>query len=225
MNKILLIVILTIIFITVIILHQVWKPSSDSGHADITDPYNYPFVLEKLLTPEQCEQIINRARDNLVESEIISGNMKSIRDSSQNWIPKTDLVVKPIVDTISKAFGIPVANAEDIQVVRYLPDQYYNEHHDSCCDRNEKCDQFVKRGGQRILTVLIYLNSEFENGGTYFKNLNLTLKPPAGDAIVFFPLATNKNKCHPLALHAGLPVTPRGEKWIANLWFREREFH
>ena len=128
-------------------------------------------------------------------------------------------MVKPLFEKISQMYKIPFENAEDLQVIRYLPSQYYKEHHDSCCDDNSQCQEFVRRGGQRTITVLIYLNNEFGDGNTYFKNLDLKLKPPTGDAIVFFPLAKDTDKCHPYALHAGLPVTS-GEKWVANLWFR-----
>lgn len=193
------------------------------GYADITDPYDYPFLLHKLITLDDCQKIINISGNKLVESEVIGGNHKHIRNSKQCWIQKNNPLVKPIFETISRKFGIPFENAEDLQVVRYQPNQYYNEHHDSCCDNNDKCNTFVNKSGQRILTVLIYLNNEFSGGYTYFKNLDLKIKPVTGDAIVFFPLAKNSNKCHPYALHAGIPVA-KGEKWIANLWFREHKF-
>lgn len=194
-----------------------------AGYADISDPYDYPFLLQRLITPQHCKLIINASINELVDSEVLGGNIKSIRNSKQCWISKTDHLVKPIVEIISNKFNIPFENAEDLQVVRYQPNQYYNEHHDSCCDQNETCAIFSKRGGQRILTVLLYLNNEFDGGNTYFKNLNLKMKPLTGEAIIFFPLAHNSSKCHPYALHAGLPVS-KGEKWIANLWFRERKF-
>ncbi|CAH6421636.1 Oxoglutarate/iron-dependent dioxygenase, partial [uncultured virus] len=107
--------------------------------------------------------------------------------------------------------------------VRYEPGQYYKPHHDSCCEDIAKCREFAKVGGQRKLTVLVYLNDAFEGGSTEFPNLGFTAKPPPGDAIVFYPLANNTNRCHPLALHGGMPVTS-GEKWVANLWFRESKF-
>lgn len=194
-----------------------------AGYADVSDPYDMPFTLQQLLTPEHCRQIISASVDKLVDSQVIGGNHRNIRNSRQHWIGKNDPLVKPLFEEIARSFGIPFENAEDLQVVRYQPNQYYNEHHDSCCENNDKCIAFANRGGQRILTVLIYLNNEFDEGNTYFKNLNLKVKPATGDAIVFYPLAKNSNKCHPYALHAGMPVTG-GEKWIANLWFRENKF-
>ena len=147
----------------------------------------------------------------------------SIRKSQQAWIKKNNNLVKKLFDYISNKFGIPLENAEDLQIVRYLPGNYYNPHHDSCCEVNENCYDFIKRGGQRILTVLIYLNNEFTDGETFFPKLNKKFKPKTGDGLIFYPVAKNTNKCHPLALHAGLPVTS-GEKYVCNLWFRENKF-
>ena len=195
-----------------------------SGYANVSDPYDYPFLLQQLITPNHCQQIINQSVGKLVDSEVIGGKHQSVRNSRQHWISKNDPLVRPIFEAVSNLFGIPFENAEDLQVVRYQPNQYYNEHHDSCCDPNDKCQTFTDKGGQRRLTVLIYLNNEFGDGHTSFKNLNLKIKPLTGDAIVFYPLAKNTNKCHPYALHAGMPVSS-GEKWIANLWFREHKFH
>jgi hypothetical protein len=39
-------------------------------------------------------------------------------------------------------------NCEDLQIVKYDENGYYREHHDSCCDDNEHCKEFIKRGGQ-----------------------------------------------------------------------------
>lgn len=193
------------------------------GYAKNTDPFKYPFVLHNVLTLEECEEIIKYSKDKLFDSEVVGGKMKDVRNSQQYWIPRDHPLVMSLYQKLSKFFNIPIENAEDLQVVRYLPGQYYKEHHDSCCDNNRKCIEFAQKGGQRILTVLIYLNNDFEEGNTYFPNLNLKVKPPVGSALVFYPLATDTNKCHPLALHAGLPVKS-GEKWIANIWFRERTF-
>ncbi|AKI80325.1 putative prolyl 4-hydroxylase [Acanthamoeba polyphaga mimivirus] len=195
----------------------------DFSYANINDPYNKPFVLNNLISPTKCQEIMQFANGKLFDSQVLSGTDKNIRNSQQMWIPKNNPMVKPIFENICRQFNVPFDNAEDLQVVRYLPNQYYNEHHDSCCDSSKQCSEFIERGGQRILTVLIYLNNEFSDGYTYFPNLNQKFKPKTGDALVFYPLANNSNKCHPYSLHAGMPVTS-GEKWIANLWFRERKF-
>lgn len=193
------------------------------GYTQMEDPYQNPYLIRNLLTKDECNKIIKHSSNLLVESHVVSGKDMSVRNSQQTWIKKDDVLIKEIIDRIIKIVNKPIDNAEDLQVVRYWPGQYYNEHHDSCCDDNEHCKEFIKRGGQRALTVLIYLNDGFTDGETYFKNLNLKVKPAIGDAVVFYPLGTDTDKCHPKALHAGLPVKS-GEKWIANLWFREHVF-
>lgn len=230
-------VILLLIFITIIVLLTFYrnviyeKVMGDetvnipqiTGYANKEDPYLKPSILPNLLTEKECIDIIGYASDKLSESEVVGGRHVNIRNSQQYWIPKNNPLVKPLFEKVSKMFGIPIENAEDLQVVRYLPHQYYNDHHDSCCDDNDKCRDFIKRGGQRVLTVLIYLNKDFEDGQTYFKNLDLKLRADPGSAILFYPLAQNSNKCHPDAIHAGLQVS-KGIKWIANVWFRENKF-
>jgi prolyl 4-hydroxylase len=193
------------------------------SYADIHDPYDRPYVLKGFITLEHCRKIIEMADGKLFDSEILGGKNPEIRNSQQCWLSKYDPLVRPIIEKISKMYQIPFENAENLQVVRYLPGQYYKEHHDSCCDDNDKCIEFIRKAGQRVITVLIYLNNDFTGGYTYFKNLGVKLKPSPGDAIVFFPLAKGTRKCHPLALHAGMPVIS-GTKWVANVWFRESQY-
>jgi prolyl 4-hydroxylase len=124
---------------------------------------------------------------------------------------------------IANIVNLPLENAESLQVVKYEPNGYYKHHHDSCCDNNNSCIEFTKNGGQRIKTVLIYLNDNFIEGSTDFPVLNKKIKAPKYGAVVFNPLAKDSNKCHPKALHSGLPVES-GNKYVANLWFRENKF-
>ena len=160
----------------------------------------------------------------LHDSRILGETLDTkIRKSKSTWLYKDDPIVMKIMIKISNIVKLPIENAEALQVVKYDPNGYYNEHHDSCCDGHELCTEFIKRGGQRIKTILIYLNDEFTEGATNFPVLNKKFKPPKYSAVIFNPLATNSNKCHPKALHAGLPVKS-GTKYVANLWFREKVF-
>lgn len=193
------------------------------GFATPSDPYTRPQIINDVLTLPECHSIISVAQPNLIDSQTIGGANSKIRNSRQHWIPKSDPLAAKLISKVAAMYNIPFENAEDLQVVRYHPGQFYKEHHDACCDQNSKCEEFIKKSGQRILTVLVYLNDAFTDGETEFQNLNLRLKAKPGSAIVFHPLADKSSFCHPLALHAGLPVTS-GEKWIANVWFRERKW-
>jgi prolyl 4-hydroxylase len=56
-----------------------------------------------------------------------------------------------------------------------------------------------------------------------FATLDKNIKPVRNSAIVFHPLDKENKKCHPKALHAGLPLDS-GEKYIANVWIRQGPF-
>jgi prolyl 4-hydroxylase len=190
----------------------------------MTDAYEDPYIINNIINEQEANHIINKSSMKLNDSRILGETLDTkIRKSKSTWLYKDDPVVMKIMIKIANIVKLPLENAEALQVVKYDPSGYYNEHHDSCCDDHQLCAEFIKRGGQRIKTILIYLNDEFTEGATNFPVLNKKFKPPKYSAVIFNPLATNSNKCHPKALHAGLPVKS-GTKYVANLWFREQVF-
>ena len=184
--------------------------------------YTPPEVYKDLITPQEGEYIIKKAQESFISSETLAGMDKNIRNSEQSWINKNDPVVKEIYRRLSEQFNFNVENAESLQVVKYQPGGFYKPHHDACCDDNELCDNFKRRSGQRIMTILIYLNNDFEEGETSFPNLDLKLKPPTYGGVVFYTLNKDK-KCETTALHSGTPVKS-GIKYACNIWVREFKF-
>ena len=184
-----------------------------------TFAYVKPAVYNNLITPQEAEYILNKSKDAFKSSTTIGGLDLNVRKSETMWITKDDPIVKNIYSRLSKQFSFNVKNAEQLQVVKYTPGGFYKQHHDACCGHN--CDEFLKDYGQRVLTILIYLNDDFEEGSTKFPTLNLNIKPPKYSGIVFYPLDTNK-KCHPDSLHTGTPVKS-GTKYVCNIWIREKE--
>jgi prolyl 4-hydroxylase len=228
-GKYMIIILILFIIIIVIIVNSSHSNKNDfftiDNYASMSDPYDEPYIINNIITKEEAKYIIDNAsikfNDSTIAGQILD---TSIRKSKTAWLYKeTDPIIFTIITRIANIVKLPLENTEALQVVKYQPNGYYKEHHDSCCDNNDTCNDFIKRGGQRIKTVLIYLNDDFTEGATYFPVLNKKYKPPKYSAIIFNPLAVNCNKCHPKALHAGLPVAS-GVKYVANLWFREREF-
>lgn len=211
--------------VVAIILILLWyrRRPVNVGFCPKSDPYVKPFTVENLVTPEEVEYIIETAKTRFSNSTIVSGKDESIRKSETAWLRKSEPVIKDIFERLSKQFKFNLKNVEDLQVVRYTPGGYYNEHHDSCCDDNDHCRDFAKKSGQRVLTILMYLNDEFEDGYTHFPNLSLQLKANKYGGIVFYPLELGGSRCHPNSLHKGTPVTS-GTKYICNIWVREKEW-
>ncbi len=66
------------------------------------------------------------------------------------------------------------------------------------------------------------MNDVEEGGETSFPRVNIAVKPKRGNAILWYntmPDGTLDDQ----SLHGGMPVL-KGEKYVAVLWFREREF-
>jgi prolyl 4-hydroxylase len=220
------IIIFSVIVIVLLVKPFIYNSSffKKDNYALMTDAYEEPYIINNIINEQEANHIINKSSMQLHDSLILGETLDTkIRKSKSTWLYKDDPIVMKIMIKIANIVKLPIENAEALQVVKYDPNGYYNEHHDSCCDGHELCAEFIKRGGQRIKTILIYLNDEFTEGATNFPVLNKKFKPPKYSAVIFNPLATNSNKCHPKALHAGLPVKS-GTKYVANLWFREKVF-
>jgi len=224
-----LIIILVIILIIIIFSDRNKKEFFTTfNYSSSDDPYEEPYIINNVITEEEAKYIIENAtskfNDSLVLSDSTEGKLDTnIRKSKTAWLHKDDPLIYNIMSRIANIVNISLENSESLQIVKYEPNGFYKHHHDSCCDDNNSCVEFIKNGGQRIKTVLIYLNDDFTEGETDFPTLNKKIKPPKYCAVVFNPLAKDSDKCHPKALHAGLPVKS-GTKYIANLWFRERKF-
>lgn len=186
--------------------------------------WEHPRVVSNVLTPEECTYLIDKATPMFSRSTVVGvEGIDSSRTSQTAWIPKSDPVAQKVFTKALEFIGKTMAECEDLQVVKYEPGTYYREHHDACCDGSQGCIDFEKEGGQRVATLLVYLNSEFTDGETHFPNLDLKLKADPGSAILFRPLGTEEAKCHPKALHAGLPISS-GVKYVCNAWVRENKF-
>ena len=80
--------------------------------------------------------------------------------------------------------------------------------------------KILKRGGQRVASLVCYLNTPEAGGATVFPDAGLDVVPVRGNAVFF-----SYDRPHPAtrSLHGGAPVT-EGEKWVATKWLREGRF-
>jgi prolyl 4-hydroxylase len=198
--------------------------NTERGFTHDDASWEHPQIVKDILTPEECQYIIDKAEPMFARSTVVGiEGADASRTSQTAWISKTDPVAQKVFEKALEHTGKTLAECEDLQVVKYKPGTYYREHHDSCCDGSQGCLDFEKEGGQRVATLLVYLNDNFTDGETHFPNLDLKLKADPGSAILFRPLGSDEAKCHPKALHAGLPISS-GVKYVCNAWIRENKF-
>lgn len=218
-----------ILCIILYILYEIYKYTNrpqykGRGYCSIEAEYIYPTVHSNIISQDENDYILQRAKPLFSESKLVSGTMKNVRKSETAWLSRDDPVVKNIINRVCSLSNIPFENAEKMQVVKYEPNGYYNPHYDASCDDRPECVEFEKNGGQRVVTMIIYLTDQYEGGATNFPRLNIDYKLPKNTGILFYSLEKNGNKCHPLSLHAGTPVIS-GQKYIANIWLREQSYN
>jgi len=187
------------------------------------------YVVENFLSDEECQAFIDAADGNLKPSVVISNEelvQHKTRTSENCWIEHD---ASEIIHEVSKRLSIlvqmPIRNAEQYQLVFYKEGTEYKPHFDSFDYETEEGKKYWEPGGQRMITVIAYLNNVEEGGDTGFPKLNVNIAPKKGNAIVFHNTLQNDHgathpKIHPKSLHGGMPVI-KGEKWMVNLWFRE----
>tara|TARA_B100001027_G_C16136765_1_gene271776 strand:+ start:77 stop:703 length:627 start_codon:yes stop_codon:yes gene_type:complete len=182
------------------------------------------YVVDDFLSPKECQSFIDFSKDKLEDATVIneSGSTMHKNRTNKNCFVKHDAT--EIIHEVSKRFSIltkmSIRSAEDFQLVYYGVGKEYQAHFDSFDPESEAGKLHWNPGGQRVLTVLAYLNDVEEGGETYFPKLDVGVKPIKGRAIVFENCLKDTNIIHPNSLHAGMPVK-KGEKWAINLWFRE----
>ena len=183
-------------------------------------------VLGGLLSDAECEALMAAARPRLARSLTVATQTggQEVNDdrTSQGMFfarGEGELVAR-IEQRIARLLNWPVEHGEGLQVLRYGPGTEYKPHYDYFDPHQPGTASLLARGGQRVGTVVMYLNEPQQGGATIFPDVGFEVAPQRGNA-VFFSYA----RPHPgtRTLHGGAPVRA-GEKWIATKWLREREF-
>jgi predicted 2-oxoglutarate/Fe(II)-dependent dioxygenase YbiX len=95
----------------------------------------------------------------------------------------SELVAATFVDLAQKCLGLSLDWYEAPELMRYLPGGFYVKHADSQ-NFNPDSNSWAKVI-DRDLSLLIYLNEDFEGGSLYFNRFNYRLRPKAGMAVLF----------------------------------------
>ncbi|MDE1949865.1 MAG: 2OG-Fe(II) oxygenase [Burkholderiales bacterium] len=183
-------------------------------------------VLGGLLSDEECDALIELARPRLARSETVDNStggseVNAARTSDGMFFARGEgALIGAIEQRIAELVNWPVERGEGLQVLRYRPGAEYLPHHDYFDPAHPGTAAVLRRGGQRVATVVMYLNTPKAGGATTFPEISLEVAPVKGNAVFF-----SYERPHPLTrtLHGGAPVV-EGEKWVATKWMREGVF-
>jgi prolyl 4-hydroxylase len=107
-----------------------------------------------------------------------------------------------------------------LQILHYAAGGEYQPHFDYFPPDQEGSMVHTSRGGQRVATLIVYLNDVESGGTTIFPEARVAVTARQGGA-VYFRYMNGRGQLDPMTLHGGAPVT-NGEKWIMTKWMRER---
>jgi prolyl 4-hydroxylase len=183
-------------------------------------------VFGSLLSDQECDEMMALARPRLARSETVQtetggSEVNPVRTSSGMFFGREENPLCARLEArIARLLEWPLENGEGLQILHYLPGAEYKPHHDYFDPAKSGTPSIVARGGQRVGTLVMYLNAPEKGGGTVFPDVALEVAPIKGNAVFF-----SYDRPHPITrtLHGGAPVVA-GEKWVATKWLREGRF-
>jgi prolyl 4-hydroxylase len=186
--------------------------------ARILSDQPYARVFEGMMTPPECDYLIQAAGDLFHPSMVYDKDGRTVPDKMRtsdgagfNWLLE-DPAIHALNRRVAKATGTTYEEGEALQVLRYTPGQEYRPHFDF----------LLGVDNPRPWTALIYLNEGYEGGETAFVQTGVKFRGHTGDVLLFRNRREDGSR-DPLAEHAGLPVIS-GIKYLATRWIRERRF-
>lgn len=183
-------------------------------------------LLGNVLSPEECAALIAAARPRLERSLTVhtrtGGNELNVHRTSDGMFFERgeSALLRTIEARLARLLHWPARNCEPLQVLHYHPGTQYEPHYDYFDPAEPGTPAMLQRGGQRLATLVIYLDTPVQGGGTIFPDLGLEVTPRQGNAVFF---RYDQPRPSTRTLHGGAPVLA-GEKWVATQWLRERHF-
>ena len=116
---------------------------------------------------------------------------------------------------VSKKTSLDSDQFENWHISKYEFGDKFNFHNDCGCWSNDIA-------GERQKTILLYLTSPSRGGETYFRALNLYVRPVQGRLVVWDNLLPNGD-CNYSLIHGALPVE-EGIKITLNTWVRQNQY-
>ena len=196
------------------------RPPADPGRVLSASPIVH--AVPHFASAAECRWLISSAAPRL-DRAVVYNNPTGVDPGRTNQFApfnfaNSDLIVEMIRQRIANQIGAPPNCLEMAQVLHYGVGQEFVLHCDFLDPKS--LGEEIERNGQRVATVLIYLNESYEGGETSFPRLGVSHRGKTGDVLVFGNVDGAGNP-DPRSQHAGQPPTS-GEKWVFSQWVRNK---
>lgn len=179
------------------------------------------FTRRDFLDDVECQLLIDKIdRERRPSTLLAPTDDKEFRTSDSCDFDRQEPEVDAIERKIDEFVGIPHRRGETIQGQRYAVGQQFKPHHDWFYIDQKYWPEESKRGGQRVWTVMIYLNDTQIGGATRFKKIGKMFKAERGKLLCWSNL-DHAGEPNVWTLHQGMKVRA-GVKYIITKWYREQ---
>ena len=185
-----------------------------------------PLFVDGFLKPRTCARmlaeldhafwqpstVVNRTADGDV---VARRSAMRISQSAKETLfpPAAGRIAVQTRERVGRMLRVSASRFEEWQAVRYRCGGKFDYHLDAGLWSSEPA-------GERVWTVMVYLDTPLAGGATTFKELGLEVQAIAGRLLIWKNLLSDGTP-NPWMLHRGAPVR-RGRKTILVTWIRER---
>ena len=198
-------------------------------HAVVVSSDPLVYYVDDFTTDEECDAMIDKSEPLMRRarvSGIQDGRVSSGRTNSVAWMAAAgDDVFEQVEDKVCDLIGCRAECTESFQVIHYEEGQEYKPHLDAYDTSSPHGQNNCKRGGNRLVTTLLYLSDVEAGGSTGFVKLGVQVEAKKRRIAVFYNcLPGQAADVNPQTMHCGSPVEA-GIKWAANKWIRQFPMH
>ena len=165
--------------------------------------YDYVVIRPNFIPEYIIKNLLELTSQETSPAEIDGAGGPRITDyRSTKWIPLPIETFQDLQQTVfnihesefKSIFKTEVNNIEPTQFLRYDIKDKYDEHNDSEDWRDGRLTRVVNRD----ISVLFYLNDNYEGGELEFTKLGLSIKPKKGMMIAFPSYFEFSHRVHPV---------------------------
>jgi prolyl 4-hydroxylase len=179
-------------------------------------------VFGSVLSDEECDALVAMGRERLRPSSVFNPDTGAdetheARSSEGTFFRRGENALCARIERrLAALVDWPLENGEGLQLLRYGPGAQYRPHYDYFDPARPGAHVALARGGQRVASIVMYLNTPLRGGATTFPDARFEVAAVKGNAVFFA-----YDRPHPMtgSLHGGAPVED-GEKWVATKWLR-----
>lgn len=200
----------------------------------IESPLSYVLIRPNVISPQGLQEIISHIKKSNAEDLSVFDAEKTNKTGQTSWIvdketrdtqivpmeqlyPKIEELLRNTVkNIINPYYEVEVSSSEIPQILSYSIGGHYKPHIDGeSIWVTPKGEKIWKKSTDRDLSMVFFLNNEFEGGDFVFPDLKVRVRPEPG-MMVCFP--SNHHY-----LHGVEPVT-KGKRYSIVTWATVKGF-